>query len=115
MVAEERSIASGNRARRFFLRYVAAPLIGALKVAVVGLVISSTRGLFAMPQRLIRVEKYIVSDSTEKVATRRIQAGMLSAMCFGLSDSAFAAARDMCGDAFITARVINGERFRGKR
>jgi hypothetical protein len=114
MAAEERSNGTGNRLRRFFFRYVLAPLVGAVTVAVLGWIWSSSRGLFAMPRRLIRVENYIVVDSTEKVKDRRLQAGMLSAMCFGLSDSAFAASRDMCGEAFIAARVINGERMREK-
>lgn len=104
---EHRSVAS--RFRRFFFIYVAGPLIGAVTVGVLAWLVSSSRGLFAMPARLNRLETRAVADSARTDSLFRINAGVLSVLCFGLSDKAFDAAIQTCGEAFKVSRIVAGE------
>lgn len=107
IVDEPRS--SASRIRRFFYTYVAGPLIGAVTVGVLAGLVSSSKGLFAMPARLNRLEVRAVTDSARTDSLFRINAGVLSVLCFGLSEKAFQAAKQTCGEAFAVSRIIAGE------
>lgn len=106
----QRSTARASRFRRFFYTYVAGPLIGAVTVGVLAWLVSSTKGLFAMPAKVERLEKRAATDSARTDSLFRINAGVLSVLCFGLSDRAFEAAQQICGEAFHLSRVIAGEK-----
>ena len=98
--------------RRIFWKYLAGPLFGGVVAILLAVAWSSTKGLLAMPQRLARVETRSVRDSARTDSLFRIQAGTLSVLCFGLSDKAFEAAKQTCGEAFAVSRIIAGERAR---
>ena len=100
-----------SRLRRVFFTYVAGPLIGAVTVGVLAWLVSSTKGVFAMPARVERLEKRAVTDSARTDSLFRINSGVLSVLCFGLSDKAFEAANQICGEAFHISRIVAGEQI----
>lgn len=89
-----------------------------IALLVGGAVVTFARGYWDLPRTVqelraqqAQFDRRQRSDSARTDSLYRINAGVLSVLCFGLSDEAFLAARLTCGEAFTVSRIIAGERI----
>lgn len=109
-------VAWWNLLRRWLVKYALA-VVGATAVLFGGSLVTCTRVVVGIPGRLTQLDTAVSvltrrqkGDSARADSSYRVNAGVLSVLCFGLSDKAFAAAQQLCGEAFAVSRIVAGER-----
>lgn len=98
---------------------LAKAVIGVVSVGLTTGAVTLARAVYAAPGRLTTLEAQVGTvikrqrvDSARTDSLFRMQSGVVSVLCFGLSDKAFEAAKDLCGEAFHVSRVLADERLR---
>lgn len=125
MTDDHRSPTWWNRLHRWVARW-ALQVAGASALMVVTVLATCARGVFETPGRISNLEAQVniqfdlitkrqKVDSARTDSLYRINAGVLSVLCFGITDRAFEAAKLICGEAFTVSRIIAGERVQKER
>lgn len=100
-----------NKLRRVLAQHMYTVVATALISGIAGVLVFGKKWL-AVPGQVALLQAQQDTLQKQMVVFSKGQQGMLSVMCLDMSDAAFDAAIEICGESFRITRILSGERAR---